>query len=428
MDDTAVKKMNLSSIQRIDPEAIDITFFANHAALYLYNCEGKCWENPSQEGSLFLYQRSAIPEYSFILLNKLGKNNKMEPVYPGLQIKSQAPFFQYKSAAGDIHAIWFFEAHLCDQFHEKIEAILHAKKQQSAPAGLPEQLIRPIPMVPGALAAAKEHVAPKPHDTGLPFHVEHLFRTVQQPGQREQGSMGSSPARTVAGMHGLHPPPGQSGVLERLMSNPGAISVEHLERDLKEEATSDGANRDGGRGNLERELRDALKILDRTFPDKSKAGSGSEVGPVFGNKVSSVDSGLKLMTPSDFVPLPSSTAASAPMPVTGSAIIPQPAPITTITKGYPSMVTQTGFPSTTLPNGLASSRNMSGESGSGSPCLLNGPIAAASGGSPPVLSEAAALSPSQLAQAISYLCQNDPEFVRKIHEGYIASLNRRLLA
>jgi hypothetical protein len=63
---------------------------------------------------------------------------------------------------------------------------------------------------------------------------------------------------------------------------------------------------------------------------------------------------------------------------------------------------------------------------SGRPTQSPSPSLVKNGVSPPTTSQVTPLTQPQLVEAITFLMENDPEFVQKIHQGYVMSLNRKL--
>merc|ERR1712062_233066 len=63
---------------------------------------------------------------------------------------------------------------------------------------------------------------------------------------------------------------------------------------------------------------------------------------------------------------------------------------------------------------------------SGRPTQSPSPSLVNNGVSPPASNQVTPLTQPQLVEAITFLMENDPEFVQKIHQGYVMSLNRKL--
>jgi len=63
---------------------------------------------------------------------------------------------------------------------------------------------------------------------------------------------------------------------------------------------------------------------------------------------------------------------------------------------------------------------------SGRPTQSPSPSLVSNGVSPPATQQVTPLTQPQLVEAISFLMENDQEFVQKIHQAYVMSLNRKL--
>ena len=375
-----VRQINMRSIQRIDPFASEILFSANHAALYPFNNEKHCWENPTQEGSLFLYKRSSVPFYSFIIFNKLDKYNKIEAIEGGFEVSVQGSFCLYKSPTGVIHGIWFFDSALCKPFEEKLLEIL---KEVSIPAPpikevynggqvrtneiaepVSQLFFRPIPMHQEQGTATVQDRPVSATQTGFHLPLKDLFQTNAALTEASCATQTTPPIAATSlhanstGFYGLPPATQHS-------HKPGVFSVEHLERDLKDDSSTNSQP-------SSMEIRDHLQQLGIGITKRS-------VSPPQ----------MKLMTPADF--LPTAQNVSGLQTISSAPVL----------RNVPTPPSQNSTASTP-PAELISMQATMNKQHTGLP-----------------------LTSEQLARVLGHLLKTDTAFVRYIHDAYLNGLSQQ---
>lgn len=115
--------MNLAALQQRDPYISDIVDTATQVALYSFNPKSNQWEKTSIEGSLFVYKRSASPNNGFMILNRLGLNNQIEPITKDLEFQLQDPFLLYRNSKA-IYGIWFYDKDECARIGQLMNSLL----------------------------------------------------------------------------------------------------------------------------------------------------------------------------------------------------------------------------------------------------------------------------------------------------------------
>ena len=88
---------------------MSIEAHSGQVALYKYNGSKGDWEKTDVEGTLFVYQREADPQFGFTIMNRLSMENLVEPVTKDLDFQLQSPFLLYRNHAHEIFGIWFYE-------------------------------------------------------------------------------------------------------------------------------------------------------------------------------------------------------------------------------------------------------------------------------------------------------------------------------
>ncbi|TBU56446.1 hypothetical protein BD310DRAFT_950095 [Dichomitus squalens] len=76
----AVYQSNMKVLLRREPTITAIIDQFSHVCLYHHN--GQKWEKHGYEGSMFLFEKSTSPPYGFYILNRMGTDDYVRPIYP----------------------------------------------------------------------------------------------------------------------------------------------------------------------------------------------------------------------------------------------------------------------------------------------------------------------------------------------------------
>ncbi|KAI0819491.1 hypothetical protein BC628DRAFT_1402415 [Trametes gibbosa] len=75
-----VYQSNMKVLLRREPSITAIIDQFSHVCLYHHN--GQKWEKNGYEGSMFLFEKSTYPTYGFYILNRMGTDDYIRPIYP----------------------------------------------------------------------------------------------------------------------------------------------------------------------------------------------------------------------------------------------------------------------------------------------------------------------------------------------------------
>ncbi|KAI0634970.1 hypothetical protein C8Q77DRAFT_665876 [Trametes polyzona] len=75
-----IYQSNMKVLLRREPSITAIIDQFSHVCLYHYN--GQKWEKHGYEGSMFLFEKSTYPTYGFYILNRMGTDDYVRPIYP----------------------------------------------------------------------------------------------------------------------------------------------------------------------------------------------------------------------------------------------------------------------------------------------------------------------------------------------------------
>ncbi|KAI1798409.1 hypothetical protein LXA43DRAFT_876456 [Ganoderma leucocontextum] len=75
-----VYQSNMKVLLRREPSITAIVDQFSHVCLYHHN--GQKWEKHGYEGSMFLFEKSTSPTYGFYILNRMGTDDYVRPIYP----------------------------------------------------------------------------------------------------------------------------------------------------------------------------------------------------------------------------------------------------------------------------------------------------------------------------------------------------------
>jgi len=117
-------RMNLASLQRIDPYIAGILMSSPQVAIYKY--VGTEWEKTNIEGTLFVYERKCEPCFGFLVLNRLSTTNLIQPITKDIELQDKTPFLLYKTK--EIHGIWFYESNNCQKLFVMMNSVIDKLK------------------------------------------------------------------------------------------------------------------------------------------------------------------------------------------------------------------------------------------------------------------------------------------------------------
>ncbi|CAH8485466.1 unnamed protein product [Heterobilharzia americana] len=103
---------NLIVIQSYDKFCTQIIDKSSSAHVYSFQGDKNEWAKTETGGIFFLYKRSKVPFFAFMILNRL-------------QLQLHCPFLLYKTPKGEIFSIWFFSASDCERIAEKLGKLVH---------------------------------------------------------------------------------------------------------------------------------------------------------------------------------------------------------------------------------------------------------------------------------------------------------------
>jgi len=419
--DPSELRMNLASLQRIDPYIAHILMASSQVALYKY-VETE-WEKTNIEGTLFVYERKCEPCFGFLILNRLSTNNKIQPITKDIELQDKSPFLLYKTKES-IHGIWFYEKDNCQKLFQRMEAVI--SKLRNSDKEVTEQGFKQA--VPGVRVGTKSNngeislvdllnnagnkgkpaAKPSNHETS-PSGGEKLLRLLSVSEQRNDenkenggGSVAaffaqvSQASNTTSGP----PPPGLPAAiqprmdpLQSLFTDPAVVSV-----DKQPQSTGPMP----------------------PLPVAAKAASDleSDLKPT---KAKKAGHAAKQMVQQQQQPAPMETTAApqlmSPMVFAGQGQDHQPSPGPAAVPVRPPPM---GLPVIT-PVSLPVSMPMP---------LINPPVMPFNGvpafHMPVHVPQVTPLTEAQLTQAFQHLLQTDRGFVTKIHQAYVESLNTQL--
>jgi len=492
MNDTELN-INLKALKKVDPYIISIEAHSSQVALYKFHPGKGDWEKTEVEGTLFVYQREAEPQYGFTIMNRLNMDNLVEPVTKELDFQLQTPFLLYRNHAGDIYGIWFYEQIECERVGKRIEMLVKGVEKKAASkrktvgkSGDLNQLFKsaegdkPTEQLEPASDASGKNLLRLLSQTDQPNAVEGVAGGQPPPRQSEKttasvkdffamassndiqstspqmGSTGQSAFTSVPMMtapphlppttmmsqghpplpitalpisqglamgavpvagyhiyptpqhimppttslppgHALSsngsmanqppPPPTSSSInpmVQRMMSNPGIHSVESIEA---EQRRSTSPNRQSI-SPPDQMTPNTRKLTDLESQLKQKLHIGSS-----GNMFAPVKGQPKQPEPS----------------LGKTHLTRQPSNLMPVSNTQPTLLSPQVF-SSGRPTESPSPSRVNGHNGVGS--------------SPPQASITPLTQP-QMVEAMSFLLENDPDFVQRLHQAYVMSINRK---
>lgn len=201
LDRSKAGQINLTVIQRMDPEVEEVIATSGHVALYDFDTVSSQWSRKDVEGSLFLVKRRGSPRFRFVILNKKGDDNYWEDVGSSFSCEKQEPYVMYRNGAAGVVGIWFYETADCQKFAELFERITSTfAAPEDASIDMQRQQQIPVPggmfgngQVPMGGSTESHHaavVSSPPAGTGNP--LAQVFAGMKVAQKREQPPSASS--------------------------------------------------------------------------------------------------------------------------------------------------------------------------------------------------------------------------------------------
>lgn len=235
MADSVELRMSLTSIKRVDPYVKNVLATATHVALYLFNTAKNEWEKTETEGALFVYSRNGEPFHSIMVMNRLNRENLIEPIVKELDYQMQIPFLLYRNSKNKIYGIWFFNREECIRITFLLESLMEGlKDKNSNKSKTSDKNVDIFSM----LSKAQEdyNKTPTKHE-GFP-KCSSTPRVPDLTSQSVMDFFARASTKTSKKPAALK---NSENVLQRLMLNP-AHSVEHIEKQQQIVNPSDSAN------------------------------------------------------------------------------------------------------------------------------------------------------------------------------------------
>jgi len=424
MNDTELN-INLKALKKVDPYIVNIEAHSSQVALYKYNSGKGDWEKTEVEGTLFVYEREAEPQHGFTIMNRLSMDNLVEPVTKELDFQLQSPFLLYRNNVGDIYGIWFYEQAECEKVGGCIVGLVRGaerKKDKRAGQGGGKQGGDLQTLLRAAAGASKPSVAAgqNGHNQGQGQEEgqgqslnagQNLLRLLSQPEPAETGPIATQ-EKTSASVKDFFAlaSAGGSSSSPPLPATSSAFTVPALPaqpplpiRALPiSQGLAMGAIPVGG-----------YSMLGGHTPGSPGHLSAPPPGPGQVHTVESLEAEQRR-----------STSPPAPGPATSTArahhLESQLKQKLYIGQTNFSPVRTAGPPPTLLsPQAFSSGRPTE----SPSPARLE-----SNGHGPGPVAGVTPLTAQQLQEALTFLLETDQEFVQRLHQGYVAAINRRFQA
>ena len=179
VDLAAKRARNLSALQKIDGNVLEIVSEASHTALYKFDAASTKWERYAMEGAVFITRNCLEPFYSLIVLNKMGPDDFILDLSTVQKAKIQDSYVMLRYATGGAPIIMGFWLRDDNEREELLQSVTRAltasnnagtsNKSSSLPSSLTMKLTAaaqqinikkvtpapaPIPTPPSSYAAA----------------------------------------------------------------------------------------------------------------------------------------------------------------------------------------------------------------------------------------------------------------------------------
>lgn len=402
MADPVELRMSLTSIKRVDPYVKNVLATATHVALYLFNTTKNEWEKTETEGALFVYGRNGEPFHSIMVMNRLNRENVIEPIVKELDYQMQIPFLLYRNSKNKIYGIWFFNREECIRITFLLESIMEGLKDKNAnKSSKHEKNVDIFSM----LSRAQEdfNKTPTKHEGPPKCSTPRIPDLTSQSVMDFFARAGTNTSKKPAA------PETSENVLQRLMLNP-AHSVEHIEKQQQIVNPSDSKSHKTC-GPTESKCKEGTLLTTREFIKRPKTPESNEnvLQKLMLNPAHSVDQIEKqqILTPLD--------------PLEGK-LIPNSSPLAFLLQTQPQNQISLDKAEQHFVGGVSPFAQLLENSQKPhlmTPSMFN---AATNSRKNDSVDNIDLLTEKQLAQALIFLLKNNSEFTKQIHEAYVQSI------
>jgi len=393
MTDSIELRASLNSIKRVDPYVKTILCTATQVALYKFNIAQSEWEKTDKEGALFLYSRNGEPYHSVMILNRLNKDNFIEPIIKDIDYQVQLPFLLYRNCKSKIFGIWFFNKDECIRVASFIESLMDKEQGDDGSRFDRRQNEQGNMDIFSMLSKAQEDFSRTPtKQDSVPPTFSSTPRVPDMTSQSVMDFFAKASTKTAQ-----KAPAPEENVLHRLMSNP-AHSVEHIEKQQRSVTPQEQVNnyRAEAIGGPDR------RSVPINFASTSGSQRKKDSYEVNGLNIPSVSPPKPIIASSPLACLMQNQLSTTQFEENSEVLGTSPFQQFLEIAHKPLLMTPMMFtaPNPTKENTSASSTNNSGD------------------GVEPV----EMLTEKQLAQALIYLLKNNSNFIRQIHQAYTNSI------
>eukprot|EP00240_Pyramimonas_obovata_P015170 CAMPEP_0118935658 /NCGR_PEP_ID=MMETSP1169-20130426/15763_1 /TAXON_ID=36882 /ORGANISM="Pyramimonas obovata, Strain CCMP722" /LENGTH=186 /DNA_ID=CAMNT_0006878717 /DNA_START=105 /DNA_END=662 /DNA_ORIENTATION=- len=174
LDKKSTDDLNLSVLQRFDPDVEDILVKAGHVAQYILNTEQMQWAKGEVEGSMFVVKRRSQPRFKFIILNQRSTENLVQDILGDFQCEVSKPYLFYRHN-GEVSGIWFYNEDECDGVVKLVQRIQGMFKANTVLPPKPKLEPKSAPSANPPAVSAPPPSQPEPVSHGTPIDINMLL-------------------------------------------------------------------------------------------------------------------------------------------------------------------------------------------------------------------------------------------------------------
>ncbi|CAL8071399.1 unnamed protein product [Orchesella dallaii] len=123
VNDEESNRLNSMALRRIDTAFSKLHGTASQVAIYRYNPTTQSWDKTDTVGCLFLYERNIAPKFGLVVMNRKSVSNFIQCFGPDGQVVLNTPFLLLRAVEDlnndpndgtqAIHCIWFYDGQEC---------------------------------------------------------------------------------------------------------------------------------------------------------------------------------------------------------------------------------------------------------------------------------------------------------------------------
>ena len=276
VDLAAKRARNLSALQKIDGNVLEIVSEASHTALYKFDAASTKWERYAMEGAVFITRNCLEPFYSLIVLNKMGPDDFILDLSTVQKAKIQDSYVMLRYSTGGapiIMGFWLRDDNEREELLQSVTCALTASNNagtSNKSSSFPSSLTMKLTAAAQQINIKKVTPAPAPIPTPPSSYAAALGIPKQPSPTTTTGGMLQASSSALAIMQAIGSGTGGSG---------NGISSSSVGAVVNAEGTSSGTGGGAGMGLLQMLRAQPASTTTNTTTNNNNNNNNNNMAP-----------------------------------------------------------------------------------------------------------------------------------------------------